>query len=179
MKGDIMKQLTGIIIFALAFFILQIGAAAAEPLKIGVFDLQRCIQESNEGKRQNDLLQKKQTELQDELKKKDQELRDMQSDMEKQSLMLSAEAKENRALEFDKKKREFERSVNEAREDMQIKAQNARIDMLNIIKSVVENIAKQKKFDLITEKSNGGVLYVSDNLDITDEVIAELNKLKP
>ena len=174
-----MKQLTGTIFLALAILSFQLVTAAAEPLKIGVLDLQKCMQESNEGKRQNESLQNKQTGMLDELKKKDQELRDMQTDMEKQSLMLSAEAKESRVAEFEKKKREYDRRVNEAREDLQIAARDARIAMLNIISGVVENIAKQKKYDLILEKSNGAALYVVSNLDITDEVTAELNKIKP
>ncbi|MBN2418277.1 MAG: OmpH family outer membrane protein, partial [Deltaproteobacteria bacterium] len=160
-------------------FSFQLIASAAEPTKIGVLDLQKCMQESNEGKRQNESLQKKQNDMLDELRKKDQELRDMQSDMEKQSLMLSADAKENKIAEFEKKKREYDRRVNEAREDLQIAARDAQITMLNIISGVVENIAKQKKFDLIIEKSNGGILYFSNSLDITADVIAELNKLKP
>ena len=137
------------------------------------------MQESNEGKRQDASLQKKQADMVNELKKKDQELKDMQSDLEKQSLMLSADAKESRVAEFEKKKREYDRRVNEAREDLQIAARDARIAMLNIISGVVDKIAKQKKYDLITEKSNGGVLYAIDSLDITNEVIAELNKVKP
>jgi Skp family chaperone for outer membrane proteins len=44
---------------------------------------------------------------------------------------------------------------------------------------VVDTIAKRDKFDLITEKMGTGVLYVTPALDITDEVIKELNKLKP
>ena len=174
-----MKKLTGIIFLALAIFSFQLVTAAAEPIKIGVLDLQRCMQESSEGKRQNDSLQNKQTDMVNELKKKEQELRDMQADMEKQSLMLSAEAKESRVAEFEKMKREYDRRVNEAREDLQIAARDARVAVVNVISGVVENIAKQKKFDLILEKSNGAALYVSSSLDITDEVITELNKAKP
>ena len=174
-----MKRLTGIIILALAIFSFQLGAAAAETLKIGVLDLQKCIQESNEGKRIAESLNKIQTGMVEEIKKKEQELRDMQSDLEKQSLMLSPEAKEDRVKEFEKKQREYNYSVQDVREDMQKAETDARISILGILSGVVETIAKQKNFDLITEKQNGGVLYVSEGMDITDEVIVELNKVKP
>ena len=49
--------------------------------------------------------------------------------------------------------------------------------MKKIVVGVVDTIAKNRKYDLITEKS--ATLYFSKGLDITDEVIAEVNKLKP
>ena len=174
-----MKQLTGIIILALAIFAFQFSAGAAEPLKIGVLDLQRCIQESNEGKRIAESLKSKQKEMVDDLKKKEQELRDMQSDLEKQSLMMSTEAKENKQKEFEKKQRDYSYSVQYVREDMQKAESDARIAILTVLSGVVDTIAKDKKYDMIAEKSNGGILFVSKALDITDEVIAALNKVKP
>lgn len=174
-----MKNLTGIIILAIAIFTFQLTAGAAEPLKIGVLDFQRCIQESNEGKRIGESLQKKQKEMLDDLNKKQQELRDMQSDLEKQSLMMSETAKESKQKEFEKKQRDYSYSVQYVREDMQKAENDARIAILSVLSGVVETIAKDKKYDLIAEKSNGGILFVSKALDITDEVIAQLNKVKP
>ena len=174
-----MKQLTGIIILAVAILTFQFSAGAAEPLKIGVLDLQRCIQESNEGKRIAESLKSKQQEMVDDLKEKEQELRDMQSDLEKQSLMMSPEAKESKQKDFEKKQRDYSYSVQYVREDMQKAENDARIAILRVLSGVVDTIAKEKKYDMIAEKSNGGILYVSSALDITDEVIAGLNKVKP
>jgi len=174
-----MKHLTGIIILVLTLISLQISAAAAEPLKVGVLDLQRCIQESNEGKRIAETLKKKQTEMQKDLDAKQQELLEMQKDMEKQSLMLSMDAKEDRQKDFEKKRRDLAYLIQDSNEEMKKAEQDARNDILRILGGVLEKIANEKKFDLITERANGGVLYVSKALDITDEVVVELNKVKP
>ena len=172
-----MKHLTGIIFLALAIFAFQLSTAAAEPSKIGVVVLQRCIQESNEGKRLADSLNKKKDEMQEELKKKDQELRDMQNDLEKQSLMLSEDAKRERVQEYDKKKRELgylAQDMSDEFKQLQTSAQN---DLMKLILGVVDKVAKDKKYDLITE--GGSTLYFAKGMDITDEIIAELNKVKP
>jgi outer membrane protein len=179
MKGDIMKQLTGIIILALAIFSFQLSASAADQLKIGVLDLQMCIQTSNEGKRIAESLKKKYTEMQDDLNKRQQELVEMQNDLEKQSLMLSVDAKEERQKEYDKKRRDLSYLLQDKNEEYKKAENDARVAILNVLSGVVETIAKEKNFDLITERANGGVLYVSKALDITDEVIAGLNKVKP
>ena len=174
-----MKQLTGIIILALAIFSFQLSASAAEQLKIGVLDLQKCIQESNEGKRLAESLKTKYTEMQEDLNKKQQELVAMQNDLEKQSLMLSADAKDEKQQELEKKKRDLSYLLQDKNEEYKKAETDARVAILNVLSGVVETIAKEKNYDLITERANGGVLYVSKTLDITDEVIAGLNKVKP
>lgn len=174
-----MKHLTKTIVLAVAVLFIQLGLSAAEPVKIGVLDLQRCIQESNEGKRISESLKNKQAEMQKDLDKKQQELIDMQKDMDKQSLMLSPDAKTEREKEFEKKRRDLNYLVQDLSEEMKKAETEARISILNILSGVVETIAKQQKFDLIAERSNGGILYFSKGLDITDQVLAEFNKVKP
>ena len=174
-----MKQLTGVIILVLAIFSFQLSALAAEPLKIGILDLQRCIQESNEGKRAAESLRKKGEGMQVEYNKKVQEITDLEKEMEKQSLMLSDDAKQAKLDELNKKKRDINYLRQDMTDDMKKEETDARVALLNVVSGVVEKIAKDKKFDLITERANGGVLYVSKALDITDDVIAELNKVKP
>lgn len=174
-----MKQLTGIIIFTLAVFSFQLSATAADTLKIGVLDIQRCIQESNEGKRAAESLKKIGSEMQDEYNKKMQEVVDLEKEIEKQSLMLSEEAKQAKQDEYSKKTRDLNYLRQDMTDDMKKAENDARIALLNVVSGVLEKIAEDKKFDLITERANGGVLYVSKALDITDEVIAELNKVKP
>ena len=177
MKGDIMKKIKGIIIIAMAIFSFQLVASAAEPLKIGVIDFQKCIKVSNEGKRLAESLKKKQTEMIEEIKKKEQEYLDMQSEIEKQSLMMSADAKERKLKELDKMERDYKYKIQYSREDLQKLENDAMVAFRGILLGVVDKIAKEKKYDLITERS--ATIYISDNLDITDEVIAELNKVKP
>ena len=177
MKGEIMKQLTGIIIIVLAVFTFQLTASAADTLKIGVLDFQKCIKESNEGKRLAETLKKKQTEMVEEIKQKEQEYLSMQSEIEKQSLMMSADAKERKLKELDKMERDYKYKIQYSREDMQKLENDAMVSFRGMLLGVVEKIAKEKKYDLITERS--ATIYISKDLDITDEVIVELNKVKP
>ncbi len=169
-----MKYLTGIIFITLTFFSFQLGAAE---LKVGVLDLQRIMIESNEGKKLDTSLKAKHGEMQKDLDKKQQELVDMQKDIEKQSLMLSMDAKEDRQKEFEKKKRELAYLAQDMNEEMNKFRTEAQNELLKLIVGVVETIAKNKKFDMITERRT--LLYYSEGLDITGEVIEELNKVKP
>ena len=169
-----MKYFTGIILITLTFFSLQLGAAE---LKVGVLDLQRIMIESNEGKKVDESLKAKHSEMQKELDKQQQELVDMQKDIEKQSLMLSMDAKEDKQREFEKKKRELAYLAQDMNEKMNKFRTEVQNELLKLIVGVVEKIAENKKFDMITERRT--LLYYSKDLDITSEVIEELNKVKP
>lgn len=172
-----MKYLSGVIFLLFAVIIFQANALAAETSKMGVLDLRRCIQESNEGKRVYENLKKKHEALQADLNKKQQELVEMQQEIEKQSLMLSMDAKENRQKEFEKKKRDLTYLAQDLQEEMKQAESNANIELLKVIHEIAEMVAKKKGLDIITERS--GIIYVVEDIDISEEVIKEINKLKP
>lgn len=172
-----MKYLSGIIFLIFAVIISQANALAEGPSKIGVLDLRRCIQESNEGKRVYETLKKTHETLQADLGKRQQELVKMQEDIEKQSLMLSMDAKENRQKEFEKKKRDLTYHAQDLQEQMKKAESDANIELLKIIHEAAEIIAKKKGLEFITERS--GIIYVAEDIDISGDVIEEINKLKP
>jgi outer membrane protein len=97
--------------------------------------------------------------------------------MDKQSLMLSMDAKNEREKEFEKKQRDLQYLMQDLNEEYKKLQTDARISILTTINSVVDTIAKKQKFDLIAERAN--IMYFTKELDITDQVISELNKVKP
>jgi outer membrane protein len=179
MKGGDMKRLLGSIFIMSAVFLFQHNALAAEAPKIGVLDIQRCINESEEGKRIYASLKKEIESMQQRYNKAQKELAELQKEIEKQSLMLSLDAKENKQKEYNKKSRELN-YLNEDLSDEAGKAeQYARFRVLQALDVIIKNMVKQDNYDLIIEKSSSGVLFSSDAVDITDQVIKELNKSKP
>jgi outer membrane protein len=179
MKGGDMKRLLGSIFIMSAVFLFQHNALAAGAPKIGVLNIQRCINESNEGKRISASLKKEIDTMQQRYDKAQKELAELQKEIEKQSLMLSLDAKENKQKEYNKKSRELN-YLNEDLSDEAGKAeQNARLRVLQVLDVIIRNMVKQDNYDLIIEKSSSGVLFSSDAVDITDQVIKELNKTKP
>jgi outer membrane protein len=179
MKGGEMKKLLVIIVIITGIFLFRQNVMAAESYKIGVVYIQRCMQESSEGQRLSQELQQRYNDIQKELNEKQQELADMQNEIEKQSLMLSLEAKEDKQNEYDKKKRDLEYLVEDSNEEM-TKAQNeAQQKILTDLEVIIVEIAEKDGYDLILERVSAGVLFTSEALDITDQVIDAFNKAKP
>ncbi len=172
-----MKHLSVILVTILALFSLQTGALAAGTAKIGIVDLQKCIRESNEGKKVQERLQNRQRQMQEELDKRQKELENMQKELEKQSLMLSPDAREDRQKEFEKKQRDLGYFYQDINDELKKIENEARSELVNIFTTVVDTIGKRDKYDLITERSS--ILYFEESMDLTNEVIKEMNKLQP
>jgi outer membrane protein len=167
-------------LFTLIFCFFFISSAiAAEASKVAIIDLQRCMKESNEGKRMSESLKKDIAIMQERYNKAQKELSDLQKEIEKQSLMLSQDAKESKQNEYDKKNRELTYLAEDLSEESQAAEQNASQALLKDIYKVIDTVAKQQTLDLVLEKSTAGIIFASTAMDITDQVIKEYNKVKP
>jgi len=62
-------------------------SSGEEEKRIGLIDLQRCIQESQEGKKVFEVLKSKKDDLQKRLDMKEKELLDLRKELEKQAMM--------------------------------------------------------------------------------------------
>jgi len=150
----------------------------ADPAKIGIVDLQRCITQSIEGKKFLNELKKKKDGMQKRLDQKQDELTKLKKELEKQSMMLSMNAKEDKAKEFERKRREFKYFVDDISGEMR-KAENAaKKIMIGDIQKVVNEIGDKGKYLLIFERRSSGLMSFDDKLDITDEVIKAYDKMK-
>jgi outer membrane protein len=174
-----MKKLAVSLALTLCFLFQNSAMAAGTTTKVGIVDLDKCMKESNEGKRVTESLKKELDAMQQKYVKAQKDLADLQKDIEKQSLMLSSDAKESKQNEYDRKNRELGYLSQDLSEDAQTAQQNANQKMLKELYTIIQSVAKQQVFDLVLEKSNTSILYASDAIDITDQVIKELNKVKP
>ncbi|MFC1867865.1 OmpH family outer membrane protein [Thermodesulfobacteriota bacterium] len=174
-----MKLLFRFFFIMIVIFMFQHSAFAADAIKIGILDLQRCMQESNEGKRVFQSLKKKHDSMQKKLDERQNELIQMQKEIEKQSLMLSLDAKEDKRKEFERRRRDLGYILQDLNEEMNKSEASARKKILKDLEGIVEKIALKGAYDLIIERRGGGILFTSEGLHITDQVIDAYNKEKP
>ena len=174
-----MKHFIRFMVLISIVVLFQHHALAADPLKVGVVDLQKCIEQSNEGKRVYSSLKEKHDSMQERLNEKQKELAQMQKEIEKQSLMLSLDAKEDKQRDFERKRRDLGYLLQDMNEEMNKAEASARKKILQDVEEIVKTIAKKGDYDLILERRTAGVMFISDPLDITEKIIEAYNKAKP
>ena len=162
----------------IALCLLPVSAMAADPFKVGVIDLQRCIQDSIEGKRAKDKLQTKKDDIQKKLDERQNKLLQLKKELEKQSMMLSMDAKQDKEKEFERQRREFKYFYDDLSNQMRKAEAEVRKVLLGELETVVGDIGRKENYTLIFERRSSGIMYLQNTVDLTDEVIKayDLNK---
>ena len=112
----------------------------------------------------------------DEFKPKEEQIQRMQEELETQKFVLSKDARQERELELLKRKRSLERDLEEAQEELQIEERKLTQPIIENIIGTVKAVARDKKYTTVLARNNPILIYHSDELDITDEVIKRLDE---
>jgi outer membrane protein len=176
-RGKMKKYLC--LIFAIAVIdFLPTLAIGSDYAKFGVVDIQRCISESIEGKRVFQELQGKKDAMQEKLDRKQNELLSLKDELEKQSMMLSVDAKEDKKKDFERKGREFKFLYEDLSEEMREAETEARNEILKELEEVVSDIGKRDNYLLIFERRTSGIMYLDKKVDITDDAVEAYDRKK-
>jgi outer membrane protein len=154
------------------------GAFGEDPVKVGLVDIQRCLDESKEGQKILEILKKKKEVLQRQLDTKQRELLELRKELEKQAMMLSMDAQGDKRRTIERKTRELEYFFKDLNEEMRRAQEKEKQRMLKELGKVIEKIGSEENFTLIIEKRAGGVLYRTDSIDITEKVIRAYEQMK-
>lgn len=161
-----------------ALYFLPVSAIGADVAKFGVVDLQRCITESKEGIKVFLELRKKKDAMQEKLDHKQNELLGLREELDKQSMMFSIDAKEDKKKDFERMGREFKFLYEDLSEEMRKAETEARAEILNQLEEVVGDIGKRDNYLLIFERRSSGIMFLDNKIDITDEVIKAYDRKK-
>lgn len=167
-----MKKLIFLLIGCL-FVFTQISYG--ENIKIGIVDLQYVLENCEPGKEAIAKLQNEFKNLKENLDKKKEAIDKLREQIEKQRLMLTQEAQLDKELEYKQKVQEFKTLYGTYQQKMQIKERQLREPIIKELENVLKEYGKQGKFTLIIDKRNSGVVYSSDAIDITKDVIVKFN----
>lgn len=165
-----------IICLTLCVFFLVGGTALARDIKVGVVDLQRVLEKSDPGKKALSRLKDKFDGMKSELESKKKELDQLRQQMQKQSLVLSQEAKIDKQTEYKQKARDFQDLYQSYKRKMQLKEQQLREPIIETLVKVVDAFGKKHDYTVILDKNNSGVVFNKEAVEITDKIIVQLNE---
>ena len=152
--------------FVAVFFLLVLPAPGfGKDLRVGVIDLQKAVANTREWKREFASFKKRFKKEKGLISKKENLLKKMIEDLNKQGFVLDPALKKKKEEGVRKKKREFERYVQDKNEDFAKTEKEITNKILRKMVNVVKKIGKNKKFTMILEKKVG--LYFDDSVDLT------------
>ena len=148
-------------------------SAAADVAKIGVVDLQKILENSRAGKAIQDQLKKQKEGMESDLQKKGTEIEKIRKRLERESMVMSKEMREEKEREQRIKINDFKSLQKKYRSDLQKLEAQLMGQLQNDVQQLLNTIGKKDGYLLIINKY--GVLYSPGSIDITDNLIKKLN----
>ena len=161
----------GFIALALYFLTSQNIAFASQ---FGVLDVDKIIQESSAVVDIQKKVDTKKIAYEAEINKKQSLLESEQKKLEDKKITLSKEAFEKEIKNFEKKVDDLKTYIDRKQNSLKKASIDAMSKVNDKVKTIVSDIAKEKELDVIIPTSQ--TLYFKDELDITAEVLSQLNK---
>ena len=170
------RRVRRIVLVCCAIMLAGGARSAMAEVRIAYVDVARLMEESVQAKRVRQAMEREFTPRQMALQNEQKQLSDLESRYRREAeVMKEADKKKllgdirQRGQQLEAKGRAFQSDV-QKRTSIELKRIN------DAIKTIMESMAKRKKLDLILVD---GVAYAANGIDITDEVLAELNKTNP
>jgi outer membrane protein len=174
MTVNIVKSAIGCIGSLLVVATLVInGQALAADSKIGVIDMKKVLSTSTAGKKAQGIIEQKMKSLQSSFRKDENDLIALQKEIEKKSSAWSNSVKQEKAVAFQKKRRDLAAKQEDANLELKKLREKHVNPILQKLEGVVEKVAAKGGYTIILPRNV--VLYSSDSVDISDTIIAELN----
>lgn len=170
-EGGDMKK----IVFLIVTLLFAFNAEGAE-LKFGYVDLNKALNESDNGKKATKFLEDMVNSKQSVLLKKEKEIKKLNEELEKQASVLIPESRKTKEEELSRLYKDYQRMAKDFNEEIQKKEEELRMEILNDLREIVNKIGKEEGYTVIFETGTSGILYYQKEFDLTEKIIKKYNE---
>ena len=161
-----------LLVFTAFLMLLCASVPFAQELKIGFVSTERVFREAAPAVKALQKLEKEFAPREAEIKQVNEKAREIQVQLEKDGMTMSASQRRERETELGRLSRERQRLEREFREELNLRKNEELAAVLQSANQVIKEIAEKENFDLILQEA----VYRSPRLDITDKVIKALGE---
>jgi outer membrane protein len=148
----------------------------AKDVRVGVIDIQAAVTGTKEWKKEFASFKAKFQREKVVIATKEKNLKKMIENLNKQSMVLSPELKNKKEEALIKKKKNFERYVQDKNEDFAKSEKAITSIILKKMVKIVKDLGESKNFTMILERKIG--LYFDQSVDLTALAIRTYDKTK-
>jgi outer membrane protein len=173
-----------IVLLCVTLMLLATTALAAGGREIAYVDTQTVFDKAKLGKKYQGVVREYYESRKKILDQDADEIQKMQEDFKKQAKVLSEKAQKEKEETLNRKISEFQKRREDFSSEIGKKNEELSNDFNQQLIVVLKDIAKRGKYSLVLNKTINilskaevpSVLYAEEDLDLTDKVIAEMDK---
>jgi outer membrane protein len=165
-----------VLLLIIALTLIAVSVEAAD-VKIGYIDLQKIVTTSVQGREAMQTLDSIEKAKNALIAEKVNEIRKLEEELTKQAAILTAETKQKKQAEYEKLMGEYQK-MRKDRDDELKKNEAEFIQKIVLdVKKLLREIAEKDGYTAILNEAV--VLYMPDDMNLTDRVLKQLNGTGP
>jgi outer membrane protein len=154
---------------------LTLPAQASANDNVGFVDMQKVLEESKLGQRLQEQLRKDFEPRAKALAEEERAINQMQQALAKDKALMSNDQVAKKEKEIQDRIEAYQKKALPVQQDLMKTQQEKGREIIGPARDAVNAIAKKKKLGLVFERGAGGLLYTDESLDITADVIKQLD----
>lgn len=149
---------------------------AVEPLKIAYVDMQKALNYCEAGKEAKRQMTLEVEKMQKVFAGKQKELEKIKDDLEKRGSVLSENVRREKDRDYQTKLRDLQRLQKDYEDDLRRKDREFTERILKNMEVIIKQMGEEGKYTVILEKNQPTILFISNSLDLTEEVIKRIDQ---
>ena len=162
-------------LLALFLIVSSPVAAFAEDVKLGYVDLQRALNETEDGRKAKANLKKVFDQKQKELDEQQENLKKDIEDLNKKRTLLPPDKVQAKEAELQERMQKVQQTYMRHQQDLSAKEQEATGKIFERMSRIISKIATAENFTMIFDKQQSSVLFAKPHLDLTNDLIRRYN----
>ncbi len=159
--------------------VLLLSAPAFAEMKIAYVNLQKALNDSVAGAQAKSEIAAQAKEYETEFKIKQDAFLKLKNELEKQGALLSDNAKTEKIKDYQTQVANLQKFQNDARRTLRQEDEKRTKEILKELSAILQKFGKDGNYTMIMEKSEGGLIYVDDDvIDLTIPLIEAYDKSK-
>ena len=151
------------------------AASLSASTELVSIDSLAIMQKSAEGKELAEKIKKEINGFQEDVQGAQKDLADKQESLSKQAKVLSEEAMQEKQTELVQKRKELEQKFANKEEALRLKLQKWQMSLREKQLKTVNTFSTKQGWPMVIDKNTPGVLFVSNAIDKTDDVLAAVD----
>jgi outer membrane protein len=164
-----------ILAVAATLAVLLHAAPARAEQKLGLVDLQRALNEVDEGKVAKARLKSEFDQKQKVLDEKQAEFQKLRTDFEKQASVLAEAARREREEDLNRRMMDLQNTFGQLQRELSEREREATRGIFDRMAAIVRELAEKEGFSMVLERNDAGVVFAPPSIDLTNELVRTYN----
>lgn len=148
---------------------------AAKDASVGYVDMQKILEESKLGQRLQEQLRKDFEPRAKELAEKEREINQMQQELARDKPLMSNAQVAKKEQDIKERIEAYQNEAQPVQQELMRVQQEKGREIIGPARKAIDTVAKKQKIGMVVERGLSGLIYIDESLDITDQVIKQLD----